>query len=260
MGRLALIGSYGIMGAEMLRDVESLTTTTAAGSVSAHTGQLGSSKIIYLTRSNGRPGVSPHLVNYRANALALHEWGVTHVFATAVAGSLTVDIRPNTLVLLDQFLDFTKRRDGSIFDSNGFALVDMTDPYCPNLRNAILNAAQVLSIPIRPTGCYVGLEGPRFETRAEVQMYRQLGGDVVGHTNIPEVVMARETGMCYSAIAVVTNLGAGLASHQIARRDIHQATLEEAPTLTSLLYKTIESFVPNDSCNCKFGPADFVSA
>jgi 5'-methylthioadenosine phosphorylase len=241
-------------------NTQHLTIDTSAGFVSVDIGRNGNWEGIFLQRSHGKPGVPPHLISYRSNILALKELGAQYIFATSIVGSLSTTIPAGSFLVVDQFLDFTKQRNLSVFDETGFAFVDMTDPYCPQLRTALINAARELNQMIRPMGCYVAVEGPRYETRAEIEMYRRLGGDVIGMTNVPEVVIARELGLCYATLAYVSNLGAGLNSAPVTRKENYHATLRGVPALRSLLKKTLDIFSPDDSCACRFANEDFLSA
>jgi 5'-methylthioadenosine phosphorylase len=214
-----------------------------------------------MTRSNGKVGVPPHAVNYRANIFGLKEIGVRCIFATSVVGSLTTSIEASTFVVLDQFLDFTKQRSITLFGDEGFAFVDVTDPYCPCLRDHYIKTMQHLGVRMRPQGCYVGVEGPRYETRAEIEMYRRLGGDVIGMTNLPEVVLAREAGLCYASIAFVSNLGAGLNANQISREDNYAATTASVATTKTILRTALSTFSQVTlECNCNYAAEDFLRA
>ncbi|KXA90139.1 5'-methylthioadenosine phosphorylase, partial [candidate division MSBL1 archaeon SCGC-AAA259A05] len=183
---------------------------------------------------------------------SLKELGVKRVFASTAAGSLDPDLEPGEFVLLDQFLDFTKSRPSTFYEGEeGVYHVDMTEPYCPDLRNILLETAGELDIPVRPSGTYVCTEGPRFETAAEIQMFRQLSADVVGMTNVPESVLARELEMCYSAISVVTNFAAGISREKLTHEEVAEIMDENMKRLKSLLYSTIPRVPGERTCACK---------
>ena len=164
----------------------------------------------YLLPRHG-PGheVPPHMVNYRANAVGLGGLGVKDVIATSAVGSMNPGFKVGSLGLAGQFLDFTKGRKGTLFDDR-VAHVDMTEPYSGELNAAIARAGAAAGAKIKVGLTYVGAEGPRFETAAEIRMFRNLGGDVVGMTGVPEVVLAREAGMRYASILIATNWAAGM--------------------------------------------------
>ena len=181
--------------------------------------------LIFLPRHGYHHSIPPHRINFRANLYGLKQLGVTHILATAAVGSLRKEIAPAELVLLDQFIDFTRCRCSTFFDGGdmGVEHTDMTDPYDSNLRQSLLEAAKRADLFLRDGGTYACTEGPRFESRAEVKMLAQLGGDVVGMTNVPEVVLARELGIPYAVVALVTNYGAGLSDQPLTHAEVTQA-------------------------------------
>jgi 5'-methylthioadenosine phosphorylase len=254
----AIIGSTGLRPHDLLTDVETRSVSVPTGPMAVAVGRADCREVAFLERSHGRPGVPPHAVDYRANALALKHLGVRCVLATAVVGSLSTTIPERALLVLDQFLDFTRRREATVFDGDGFAFVDMTDPYCSSLRAVLIEAARQLGVSVYPRGCYVGVDGPRYETRAEIEMYRRLGGDVIGMTSVPEVVMARELGLCYASLAFVSNMGAGLSPRSISRAENYAASVGAAPMLRRLLRRAVDLLPPDYACTCASLADDFV--
>jgi 5'-methylthioadenosine phosphorylase len=151
----------------------------------------------------------PHGINYRANIAALEKLGVREVIATSAVGSMNKSFLVGELGLLDQFIDFTKHRQETFFDKK-VAHTDMTTPYSPRLNRRLEHAARGLGLKLSRGLVYVCAEGPRFETAAEIKMFRILGGDVVGMTGVPEVVLANEKRIEYSSVVIATNWAAGL--------------------------------------------------
>jgi 5'-methylthioadenosine phosphorylase len=210
--RLAVIGGTGV-GPEALFDTtQPLHVETPYGRVALQQAQPTKEDVFFLARHGTGHSLPPHRINYRANMWALHHLGVEGVVATAAVGGLVRKMQPGDLVVVDSFIDFTSGRPSTFFDGDDARVVhtDMTQPYCPTLRRALLTAGQSLPNRIHQTGCYVCTNGPRYETPAEVSAFAMLGGTIVGMTALPEVVLARELGLCYATIALVTNLGAGL--------------------------------------------------
>ncbi|MFO7941464.1 MAG: S-methyl-5'-thioadenosine phosphorylase [Bacillota bacterium] len=237
---VGIIGGSGVYDMPGLRLGEPFSHTTSYGEAQLRKGELTSSatclEIAFLARHGRDHSVPPHRVNYRANVAALKEFGVQMVVATGAVGSLREDLPPGRLVLLDQFLDFTRSRVSTFFDEVGEVRhTDMTEPYDEGVRAHLLRAADKAEVHLRPRGTYVCTEGPRFETAAEVAMYGQLGGDVVGMTNVPEVVLARELDLAYAAVALVTNLGAGISDSPLTHDEVLQAMEENSKQLGSLL-------------------------
>src|SRR5690606_19784165 len=133
------------------------------------------------------------LVNYRANIKALQEIGVKNIIATAAVGSLYSEFKPGSFVLADQFLDFTRTRKTTFYEGGDQGVVhcDMTVPYCPELRQALVTSGKEMEVAVHNGGTYVCTEGPRFETSAEIAMFKQMGGHLIGMTSVPEVCLAR---------------------------------------------------------------------
>jgi 5'-methylthioadenosine phosphorylase len=202
----------------------------------------------YLLPRHG-PGhtVPPHMINYRANAAGLSSLGVKDVIATSAVGSMNPEFKVGSLGLAEQFLDFTKGRKSTLFDRK-VAHTDMTEPYSRELNAAIARTSASLGVRVMGGLTYVAVEGPRFETSAEIKMFRSLGGDVVGMTGVPEVVLTREAGMRYSAILIATNWAAGIqekVSHEevvsVMKRSGQDVKRVIEKTVNDLLEKPIES-------------------
>jgi 5'-methylthioinosine phosphorylase len=151
----------------------------------------------------------PHGINYRANIAALGQLGVREIIATSAVGSMNQGFKVGEIGLIEQFLDFTKRRATTFFEEK-VVHTDMTNPYSRHVNLELAVAAKRLGIDVRPHLVYVCAEGPRFETAAEIKMYKILGGDVVGMTGVPEVVLANEKKLEYASVVIATNWAAGM--------------------------------------------------
>lgn len=233
---LGIIGSLGADGPLVLANRARSVFQTQYGNVPGVRGSLADVPVVQITRSGGQQ-VAAHAINHRANIAALASAGVTHVISTGMVGGLDPRLAVGDLVLVDQFLDFTRHHEFTYFADTRFRDVDFTDPYCPLLRGTFLAASADLAIPLVAHGCYVSVDGPRFETRAEVKMYRMLGGNVIGMTGLPECVMAREAGMCFATIAAVVNPAAGLSDIPLAAEDFIEARSQAIKSITSLIYQ-----------------------
>ena len=201
----------------------------------------------YLLPRHG-PGhtVPPHMINYRANAVGLRSLGVKDVIATSAVGSMNPVFKVGALGIAEQFLDFTRGREFTLFDDQ-IVHTDMTEPYNRELNARIAKASAAAGVRIKGGLTYVSVEGPRFETAAEIRMFRSLGGDVVGMTGVPEVVMMREAGMRYSAIVIATNWAAGIqtkVSHdevvRVMKRSGRSVKRVIEGTVNDLLRKPVE--------------------
>ncbi len=249
---LAVIGGTGVYNAEMLSKTKEIDIENRYGKVSVLTGEYQNRRIAFLSRHGKGHSVPPHLINYRANIMALKELGVKRIIATAAVGSLNEKMKPQDFVIVDQFLDFTKNRQSTFFEggSQGVVHTDVTQPYCPDLGGFIYQKAQSLGLSVHQGGCYVTAEGPRFETPAEIKMYKMLGGDLVGMTSVPEVVLAREAGICYATVAMVTNFAAGISKEALSHAEVLEVMGLLSNNISKLIMAVLGEVPLNGSCSC----------
>ena len=246
---LAIIGGTGMY--DLGEPARAEVIVTPYGEAAFFRADLGGEKVVFLARHGAGHSVPPHRVNYRANIWALHALGIREVVATQAVGSMNPDMAPGDFVLLAQFLDFTKARIATFFNGDDGVVVhaDVTRPYCPRLVAALTAAGDPSVCSLHPDGNYACTEGPRFETAAEVRMLRTLGADVVGMTNVPEVVLAREAGLCYAAICIVCNWGAGMTSDPLTHEEVLGIMADRADDLRRLI--TRFAAAPRDgACAC----------
>lgn len=243
-GKVAIIGGTGLdsLGHSPLQNQRDERIQTRWGSASITRATLESDEaqareLIFLHRhaapdsQNGR--VPPHKINYRANIAALKLLGVTAIFASTAVGSLNRDYPPGSLILLDDFLDATSRRDKTFFDTHPVH-VDVTNPYCPHARQTLLDATRKLNLSLRDGGTYLCADGPRFETPAEIKLYASWNADVVGMTGVPEVVLAREANISYAGVSIVTNLAAGISEQPLTQGEVLEAMHRALPQVSEL--------------------------
>ncbi len=253
--RIAIIGGSGVEGLYDDQDLRVEQVETRYGAAQVYILPVGDREVVFLPRHNKAHDLPPHRINYRANIQALAQLECTNVISTNAVGGLRPTTQPGEFVIIDQFLDFTRVRDLTFYDGEDGQVrhVDMTEPYCPRLRNLLADAAEApgLGARIHTTGTYVCCEGPRFETPAEIRMFAQLGGDVVGMTGIPEAVLAREAGLCYASICIVTNWAAGLKPSLLAHTEFMQVMDEVGDDLRSLLRRAIADLVDDPDCPCR---------
>lgn len=249
----AIIGGTGVYDPQILKDIREERLNTPYGEVEVKIGTYCNREIAFLPRHGAGHSVPPHKINYRANIKALQQLGVKKVVATAAVGSLNPDMAPGKFVLIDQFIDFTKSRPATFFEGGeqGVVHIDMTEPYCSELREVISRAAGLLGQQLIEGGTYVCSEGPRFETPAEIRAFRLFGGDLVGMTSCPEVVLARECEMCYATVAMVTNFAAGISSQALTHIEVVETMRENSRNLRELLMKTMEIIPEERSCTCQ---------
>lgn len=196
----------------LLVDRRTQSVDTPWGRASVLTGRIGTREAAVVLRYGPELTVPSHKINYRANIWALRELGVERVISQNAIGSVNPVIRPGDVVVAHDFLDRTKTRPLSLFDEEDcWVRVDLTEPFCPEIRGALIGSAGKLSDRIIDRGVFVCTEGPRFETPAEIRALQREGGDIVGTPLVPEVVFAREAELCFASIAPVINYGAGMA-------------------------------------------------
>jgi 5'-methylthioadenosine phosphorylase len=252
MPKTAIIGGTGVYDPRILENITEHRQSNRYGEVKYISGEYGGQEIVFLARHGTDHSVPPHLINYRANIWQLKELGVERVIATAAVGSLNLDMKPGSFVVTEQFFDFTKSRLSTFYDGGEMGVVhcDMTHPYCPEVRSALLAAGHEQGFAIHDGGIYVCTEGPRFETAAEVKMYRQLGGDLVGMTSVPEAVLARELGICYAAVCMVTNYAAGISPQRLTHKEVLDAMALATGNLKALFMAAISLIPLNRGCEC----------
>lgn len=253
MSRVAIIGGTGVYNPKILDNVKEIEEKTIYGSVQVMTGTYKGQELIFIPRHGSKHSVPPHLINYRANIKALQQLKVTDIIATAAVGSLHYEHKPGDFVLPDQFLDFTKNRKTTFFEggAEGVTHCDMTVPYCPEVRKVIEKVATNHKLRIHNGGTYVCTEGPRFETRAEIDMFKQLGGHLVGMTSVPEVCLARELGICYANISIITNFAAGISPTPLTHAEVVENMRESISKLRELIMESAILIGDIKQCDCQ---------
>lgn len=204
---LAVIGGSGLYEIEGLREVEEVRVDTPYGEPSDAVirGRLDDVTMLFLPRHGRGHRFSPSEINYRANLCALKKLGATAVLSISAVGSMKDEIAPGDLVVVDQFLDMTKRRTSTFFEQGVVAHVPFGHPVCPVLAGALEAAARKTDARVHLGGTYVCIEGPQFSTRAESFFYRTFGVSVIGMTNMPEAKLAREAELPYATLALSTD-------------------------------------------------------
>ncbi|MBS4912786.1 MAG: S-methyl-5'-thioadenosine phosphorylase [Veillonella sp.] len=248
MGIIAVIGGTGVYDPSMFENIQKKTMNTPYGEITYTEGSYKGKQVVFLARHGSDHSIPPHMINYRANIWGLKKLGVTVIVSTTAVGSLNENYKPGHFVLIDQFLDFTKVRANTFFDGNGKKVVHLGvgNPYAPEIRAHIEEAAHELNIDIHNGGTYVCTEGPRFETPAEIKMYHMLGADTVGMTNVPEVVLAGEAEIAYATISMVTNFAAGISPTELTHQEVLDIMQEMSDKFKALILRTIEKIDPNE--------------
>lgn len=244
---IGIIGGSGLDNPDILQNPSDLVLTTAWGQPSSalRQGSIGGKEVLILARHGREHTIPPSQVNYRANIQALKDSGCSHILATTAVGSLREDIRRGDLVILDQFIDFTRQRHSSFHQS--FAPhqplhCPMADPFDPGLRSLLNRLCGQLGYPCHQRGTVVTIEGPRFSTRAESRMFRQWGADVINMSIAGEAALANEAGLPYAAVAMSTDYDCWKEDEApVSWEEVLKVFNENARKVTTLLVQTIEA-------------------
>lgn len=249
----------GIIGGSGLEDITGLDfcgeecIETPYGKPSDNYKTYKNSDIIIYSLSRHGEGhkFAPHKINYKANIYGFYKAGVSEILSFSSVGGINFDYKSGDLVLTDDAIDNTNRSDITFYDRDGFVVhIDMSRPFCPSLRLKLAESARLCGVDLLLKGTYICTNGPRFETPAEIKMYRTWGADMVGMTLFPEVTLAKELGICYANISLVTNAASGVAENKKLTSD---EVIEEAKRNTCKISKIIEQYIKNDKrekCNC----------
>ncbi|OIO73195.1 MAG: methylthioadenosine phosphorylase [Zetaproteobacteria bacterium CG1_02_53_45] len=205
--RTGIIGGSGLYHIPGIEIIESLDIDTPFGrpSDALILAKINGHEVVFLPRHGRGHSIPPHNINYRANIYAMKLAGVNRIISISAVGSLRQEIVPGHFVLVDQFVDRTHSRASTFFDGPVVAHVSMADPVCATLKSALLAACNETTITTHENGTYLVMQGPQFSTRAESELYRSQGMDVIGMTNMPEAKLAREAEICYATVAMSTD-------------------------------------------------------
>ncbi len=247
---LAVIGGSGLYA--LLEDAKEHQIDTPYGPTSDPVTIAGVAgrPVAFLPRHGRDHRHPPHRIPYRANLWALRELGVTQILAPCAVGGLRPDLGPGSFVVPDQLIDRTYGRIQTFYDS-GAVHVSFADPYCPTGRAAALAAAAEQDLPVTDGGTMVVIEGPRFSTRAESRWHASIGGTLVNMTGHPEAVLARELAMCYTAVALVTDLDAGVAGERgVTQEEVFRVFGQNIERMRPLLFAALAALPSERACPC----------
>jgi 5'-methylthioadenosine phosphorylase len=233
--------------------VEEVPVETPFGAPSAPvlTGTLGSLRLAFLARHGRGHTLNPSEVPYRANIWALKALGVTHLLSISAVGSLREELPPRSAAVPDQIIDRTVTRRRTFFEGGVVAHVSMADPFCPALRQAVLDAARPHSTLVHNGGTYLAIEGPQFSTRAESNLYRQWGADIIGMTAMPEARLAREAGICYATLAMVTDYDVWHETEEDVSVEVVQRVLRDNVAFgQEVITGLARHGLPDRACDC----------
>lgn len=255
---IGVIGGSGLY--QFLTALETVATATPWGDPSAPItiAAVGDRRVAFLPRHGLHHEFPAHRVNYRANIWALRDLGVTQILAPFACGSLQLSYAPGALVVPDQLVDFTRGRAETYFDGPVTNHVSIADPYCSRLRSQLLTSTTAAGHDSHDGSTVVVINGPRFASRAESRWYSRQGWDLINMTQLPEAPLARELGICFAGLALVTDYDAGVEG----RDDIAAVTQDEVfaffaqniDVVRDVLIHSIANLPMGRGCECGNGP------
>jgi 5'-methylthioadenosine phosphorylase len=253
MIKIGIIGGSGMDDPNLLDSYEQIDVITPYGqpSSSITQGTINNIPVAILARHGKQHQITPSNVNSRANIHALKSLGCTHILATTAVGSLKEEISPGDLVLIDQFIDHTKHRQLTFHDKDKVVHTSLAEPFCKQLRTILAQTSQELNLRTHTKGTIITIEGPRFSTKAESHMFRTWGADIINMSTVPEVILAREAGLCYASIAMSTDYDCWKETLEpVTFEEILRVMKENADKVKQLLVSTIPK-IAHLECECK---------
>ncbi|XP_075217010.1 S-methyl-5'-thioadenosine phosphorylase-like [Lycorma delicatula] len=246
--KVGIIGGSGLNNPTIFKDSKELTIDTPYGSPSdvLIEGKISGVDCVLLARHGRQHTINPSNVNYRANIWALKSVGCTHVIVSTATGSLKEEIRPGDFVILNSFIDRTTSRKTTFYDGtneyfSGVGHIPMEPAFCNATRKILYDVAVSLGLTVHPNGTAVTIEGPRFSTKAESHMFRCWGAHLVNMTLVPEVVLAKEAGLCYAAIAMATDYDCWKTSEvPVSVPEVLETFHKNVDNVTNVLVKAVE--------------------
>jgi 5'-methylthioadenosine phosphorylase len=248
--KFAIIGGTGFE--KLFKDAEETRVRTPYDAAPhVYIGEVDDRKVAFLPRHGPKHLVPPHKINYRANIYALHKLGVERVLAVNAVGAINRNFKPGDIVVPHDFVDFTKFRATTFYDEAPVTHIDVSIPYCPEIRKLLAEAARKMKLHMWDKAVLVCTEGPRFETPAEIEMFRRLGCDIVGMTGVPEAVLARELEMCYATVCFVSNMAAGM-QERLTPSEVSRISKQIMPKMEQILIETVKGlpFERGKNCPC----------
>lgn len=253
MKTVGIIGGSGLYALEGVTEVETVRVDTPWGKPSDDpaVGMLGDTKLVFLPRHGKGHKLMPSEINYRANIFAMKMLGAEWIISVSAVGSMREDIAPGHIVIPSQFYDHTKSRASTFFGDGIAAHVSMADPVCPSLARALYEASLAAGATVHKDATYICIEGPHFSSRAESNIYRKWGVDVIGMTNMPEAKLAREAEICYSTLALSTDYDCWHEQHgDVTVDDVIETLMNNVALARKIIVNVLPAINENKECTC----------
>jgi 5'-methylthioadenosine phosphorylase len=251
--RIGVIGGSGLYDMEGLKNIRRERVDTPFGLPSGDfvTGLLENREVIFLPRHGSGHLLMPTEINYRANIFGMKKLGVGWIISVSAVGSLQEKYRPLDIVIVDQFFDRTSKRPSTFFGDGLVAHIAFAEPVCKSLGDLMEKSARETGARVHRGGTYVNMEGPAFSTRAESEVYRRLGLDLIGMTNLVEAKLAREAEICYATMAMVTDYDCWHPSHEAVSVETIVENLDKNAQMAKRIIKNIVAMIPPmQECSC----------
>lgn len=252
---IGIIGGTGLYNIEGIKIIDEVEVETPFGRPSDKyiVGLLNGVKVIFLSRHGRAHIFNPSELPYRANIYGFKKLGVKRCISVSAVGSMKEEIRPGDIVIVSQFIDRTYKRVKTFYD-NGIAVhVTMAEPLCPEIHSCLVNTGRKLGLPLHQSGTYLCIEGPQFSTRAESELYRKWGIDVIGMTNVTEAKLAREAEICYATIALSTDYDCWHQSEEEVSVNLVVENLNKSLERAKKLIKSVITQIGNpQNCKCSY--------
>ena len=253
--RVGIIGGSGLYAIDGIEVIDHLQINTPFGAPSDDLvlARINNQEVVFLPRHGNGHHIPPHKINYRANIYAMKLAGVNRIISVSAVGSLREAIVPGHFVLVDQFVDRTRNRESTFFDGPVVAHVSMADPVCVHLRQKLADACIASNITTHQSGTYLVMQGPQFSTRAESELYRSWGMDVIGRTNMPEAKLAREAEICYATVAMSTDYDCWHEEEEnvsvSSLIEVMQSNVEKAQRMLQVFFESRKSDLSHCECH-----------
>ncbi len=251
--KIGIIGGSGLYDMAELTDRTEVSIDTPFGKPSDNLilGTLKGKRVAFLARHGRGHKLMPSELNFRANIFAMKLMGVERILSASAVGSLKEEHAPLDILLPDQFVDRTRGRISTFFGNGIVAHVSFADPVCPDLLDQVFRAARAAGVPAKKGGTYLCMEGPAFSTRAESNLYRSWGMDIIGMTNLQEAKLAREAEICYLTLALVTDYDCWHESHDSVSVDMIVGNLiQNSRNAQAIILRSVESLSEARNCGC----------
>jgi len=250
--KIGIIGGSGIYDIQGVEEVSAVAVDTPFGSPSDKiiTGVLSGVRFAFLPRHGRGHRISPSKLNFRANIYALKKLGVEKIISISAVGSLKQELKPRDFVIPDQLFDRTKNRASTFFEDGIVVHIGFAEPFCPCLSQTAYETAEEIGISVRKGGTYVCMEGPQFSTKAESNVYRQLGFSIIGMTALPEAKLAREAEMCYVIVALVTDYDVWKEDEEVSVEKVLANLSANSENAKKFIKTILPKLTASEECSC----------